>query len=586
MNKFTLERKNTKLFWKKSVIWNFAYAVLNYLLFEFTQTQTREQWKQAIYPLIINLLITAIFSFSIFYLMIAYLGTYLDKKEEFFHKSEKLSSKERTILFVHISNFPTKIFVASFFYYFFQSLIFVFLIQEIFYGNFLNQNLGIIIFTFIYTSYFFAVLSYASSESYYAKINSEIFANGIEKSFIYKKKSFGIPFGAKCVIFIAIPILLATIYNFCIFSKFLDAYGIVENLIDAREKIIIANIFNCAMILLCSRIYYKQYKSNIMNLQKIATNFLEGKNENFEKNISLNNKIQYNIYLLEEIIKQYSTLISKAQKIGTDIFESTTSLAAISNQLSNNSKMQSGFVNGFKNTMKDAYELSKNITNLTNEVSKGTISTEENVLRTYEVLQKNIKQMNSIKKSNQLIIDEISKFMEQMKNVDEIASLIYNIAEQTKNVALNTTLEAISSSQSEKNSENNSENFNIVSIEIKRLSNSTAESIRQIHFYIDDIQKISHLLLETSDKTTINIQEYAKFIDELENQYNSIKSSSEEVAKKANDISNTVEEQTVSFRQIVGTLDQIGESIESFSESAQTIKTNIEEINNVAKNLT
>lgn len=582
MSKIIIERKNTSLIWKKCIIWNFVYTVLNYLLLAFTQSKTHSQWKEFIYPFVINLLITAIFSFSIFYLMIAYLGNYLDKKEKFFHNSEKLSSKERTILFVNISNFPAKIFTGSFIYYFFQSIIFLFLIQEIFYKNLLIENLSIIIFIFIYSSYICALINYALTESYYAKVNSEIFANGIEKSFIYTKKSFGIPFSVKCIMFIAIPIIFATIYTFCIFSNFLDFYGSVNNLIDAREKIITANIFNCAVILLCTRIYYKQYKSNISAFQNIATNFLEEKNESIKTEISLNNKIQYNIYILEEIIKQYSALISKVQKTGFSIFESTTSLAAISNQLSNNSKMQSGFVNGFKNTMKDAYELSKNIANLTAEVSKGTISTQENVLKTYEILQKNIKQMNSIKESNQLIIDEISRFMEQMKSVDEIASLIYNIAEQTKNVALNTTLEAISSSQSEKNSEN----FNIVSIEIKRLSNSTAESIRQIHFYIDDIQKISRLMLESSDKTTINIQEEAEFIDELENQYNSIKISSEDIAKKANDISNTVEEQTISFRQIVGTLDQIGESIENFSQSAQTIKTNIEEINNVAKNLT
>lgn len=582
MSKIMVERKNTSLIWKKCIIWNFVYTALNYLLFAFTQSKTHSQWKEFIYPFVINLLITAIFSFSIFYLMIAYLGNYLDKKEKFFHNSEKLSSKERTILFVNISNFPAKIFTGSFIYYFLQSIIFLFLIQEFFYKNLLIENLSTIIFTFIYTSYICALINYALTESYYAKVNSEIFANGIEKTFIYRKKSAGIPFSVKCIMFIALPIIFATIYTFCIFSNFLDFYGSVNNLIDAREKILIANIFNCAVILLCARIYYKQYKSNISTFQNIATNFLEEKNESIKTKISLNNKIQYNIYILEEIIKQYSALISKVQKTGFSIFESTTSLAAISNQLSNNSKMQSGFVNGFKNTMKDAYELSKNITNLTAEVSKGTISTQENVLKTYEILQKNIKQMNSIKESNQLIIDEISRFMEQMKSVDEIASLIYNIAEQTKNVALNTTLEAISSSQTEKNSEN----FNIVSIEIKRLSNSTAESIRQIHFYIDDIQKISRLMLESSDKTTINIQEEAEFIDELENQYNSIKSSSEDIAKKANDISNTVEEQTISFRQIVGTLDQIGESIENFSQSAQTIKTNIEEINNVAKNLT
>ena len=329
MSKIMIERKNTSLIWKKCIIWNFVYTALNYLLFAFTQSKTHNQWKEFIYPFVINLLITAIFSFSIFYLMIAYLGNYLDKKEKFFHNSEKLSSKERTILFVNISNFPTKIFTGSFIYYFLQSIIFLFLIQEFFYKNLLIENLSTIIFTFIYTSYICALINYVLTESYYAKVNSELFANGIEKSFIYRKKSVGIPFSVKCIMFIALPIIFATIYTFCIFSNFLDFYGSVNNLIDAREKILIANIFNCAVILLCARIYYKQYKSNISTFQNIATNFLEEKNESIKTKISLNNKIQYNIYILEEIIKQYSALISKVQKTGFSIFESTTSLAAI-----------------------------------------------------------------------------------------------------------------------------------------------------------------------------------------------------------------------------------------------------------------
>ncbi len=579
---FIKNKKNTNFYFKKNLVWNFLFTLLSYWLFIFTQTKTRLSFAELSYPLLITIASSFILLFTVYYFLVAQIGKNLDMNEQYFSSPESLNEKDRTKLFVNISNFPKRIFLMSIIYYFAQSLIALFLSEQILDTGFLLKDIGILLFTLFYAAYFEAVLNYSVSEAYYSKINAKIFACGIEKNLIKTKKSFGVSLSARCTMFLAMPVLLAAVYTFCIFFKFCNPDTTIEKLIDPREKMIIAAAFNCTVVIFLSLLYYHQYRQNLTKLQDGTINLLKENKEKFNFEISLSNQIEYNIYLLSEKIDIYSDLVDQTQKISSRIFESTNSLSAISNQVAINSQTQNGFVSSFKNTMKDAYDLSRNILNLTNEVSSGTIDTRQNVKDAFSVLQNNINQIDSIKKSNLIVIKGIAGLSDKIKSIDEIASLIYNIAEQTKTVALNARLEAMSASSSK----TDSESFNIVSNEIKRLAESTTESIQEIRSYIAGIQQSSKELLSTSEKSTVIIQEESSLISELESQYKSIEMSAENVAEKANDISSTVEEQTVSFRQIVTTLNQISESIESFTKSAQTIKSSIESINSVAKELT
>ncbi len=579
---FIKNKKNTNFYFRKNLIWNFLFIMLSYWLFIFTQTKTRRNMAELSYSLLITLASSFILLFTVYYFLIAQIGKTLDLNEQYFSSPESLNIKDRTKLFLAISNFPKKIFFMSIIYYFAQNLTALYLSEQILRTNFLLKDFGILFFTLFYAAYFEAILNYSVSEAYYSKINTKIFACGIEKDLIKTKKSFGIPLSARCTMFIGMPVLLAAIYTFCIFFKFFNPDTNSANTIDPREKMIIAAIFNCTVVIFLSILYYRQYRQNLTKLQDGTINLLNGSKEKFNFKISLSNQIEYNIYLLSEKIDIYSKLTDETQKISSKIFESTNSLSAISNQVAMNSQTQNSFVSSFKNTMKDAYDLSRNILNLTNEVSSGTVDTKQNVKDAFSVLQNNINQIDSIKKSNLIVIEGITGLSDKMKSIDEIASLIYDIAEQTKTVALNAGLEAISASKNEENFGN----FNIVSNEIKRLAESTTESIQEIRSYIAGIQQSAKNLLSASEKSTVTIQEESSLISELASQYKSIEESAEIAAEKSNDISSTIEEQTVSFRQIVTTLNQISESIESFTKSAQTIKGSIGSINSVAKELT
>ena len=78
-----------------------------------------------------------------------------------------------------------------------------------------------------------------------------------------------------------------------------------------------------------------------------------------------------------------------------------------------------------------------------------------------------------------------------MNGIWDIVGIINNVADQTKIIAFNAELEASSSGEAGKN-------FHIVATEIRRLSDTILDSIKEIKIVIDEIQKPLTALFSTA----------------------------------------------------------------------------------------
>lgn len=129
--------------------------------------------------------------------------------------------------------------------------------------------------------------------------------------------------------------------------------------------------------------------------------------------------------------------------------------------------------------------------------------------------------------TNSYIQEEVSKTYDESKNTDEILKFIENIAKKTNLLGLNAAIESARAGEAGKG-------FNVVAKEIRKLSLSSSESIKEINETLKNIQ----------DSVT-------------------------EISKRINNSQDVFEEQVSSIEEITATIENLNQSALSLKKAAQ-----------------
>lgn len=195
------------------------------------------------------------------------------------------------------------------------------------------------------------------------------------------------------------------------------------------------------------------------------------------------------------------------------------------------------------------------------EIREAMNSITEAVRSGSEALQSNVRDLQEIRNMNMLTTEGIKKLNTKMNGIWDIVGIISNVADQTKIIAFNAELEASSSGEAGKN-------FHIVATEIRRLSDTIIDSIKEIKNIIDEIQNASDRLILDSEKGTRQIDASCENARSLERGFGSIMATSRASgAENAQEIKKYAGQVVSSGGKIFDTLQQIAHGIEEFSQN-------------------
>ncbi|MBQ0039270.1 MAG: methyl-accepting chemotaxis protein [Treponema sp.] len=491
--------------------------------------------------------------------------------------------EERTELFMSLTHYPTLTSVVTFIY---ASLTTLFLCMAYHFIPAIGLDIisaRISYIACLFGSYITALIIFHFCERITKKHIEAVLKTGISQQLLKRKTFFGtkktyygISVLTRCIMFLFIPVVFSNILSYYILKQgYMVFNGIVLGPIDQIIRIIVANVLQIILSGSLILLFKHHMERNNNQLREVSMELLETGNPNTELKTTLSDQIQYNVYLLGSVISHYKALMDKFSDIGKDVLHSTEDLSIISGKISTSSVEQSADVKEILSTMEDSNALSKNVASRISEVSEGTDKTKDEVSEAFNLLKENIQCLDDINDSNQGVIDGIKDLSTQVDNIDDIVTIIKDIADQTKIIAFNAELEAVSNGK-------NGRNFHIVATEIRRLANNTMESIEKIQSYIENIKSASRDLIFSSEQSTDFIHEEASISKQLETQFGGIMESSNDTNEKATEISGIIEQQTASFNQIVITLRQISSGIESFAQSTKTITNTVNEMKNIA----
>ncbi len=117
--------------------------------------------------------------------------------------------------------------------------------------------------------------------------------------------------------------------------------------------------------------------------------------------------------------------------------------------------------------------------------------------------------MDSLEQSSSASIESVTSLSERANEINNIITLIKDIAEQTNLLALNAAIEAARAGE-------HGRGFAVVADEVRKLADRTQKAIGEISIVIKSIQQETHDMIEKSDSMSSNIGEMTGFVSVLQ----------------------------------------------------------------------
>ncbi|MFP3041428.1 methyl-accepting chemotaxis protein [Treponema primitia] len=263
-----------------------------------------------------------------------------------------------------------------------------------------------------------------------------------------------------------------------------------------------------------------------------------------------------------------------ASRVSTSVFD----LSASAREITTTANEQSASVSEIVSTMEGSKEMSEQVAAKTAEVAELAVKTRELSQRGAELREANQEMMQDIRDQNNKIIDEIKNLAEMLGRISEAIGIIDNIADQTKLIAFNASLEASSSGEA-------GARFAVVASEIRRFADNVVDSTGEIKQRIEEVQAASQSLITEANNGSMQIDEGYDHMVEQKEVFENILENSKSVAVNSQQISDLSRKQEFASAQIFTTLQEISAGVKQFVIAMSSTSKIADNLNVMSKEL-
>jgi len=270
-------------------------------------------------------------------------------------------------------------------------------------------------------------------------------------------------------------------------------------------------------------------------------------------------------------VEQTRSMAKTIKKSSDDIFLS-------SKNIFNTANNQAASIHEIESIINENTQIAGDISEKTANVSTIAARTENDIIQGFSVLERNVDQLDDIKKKNDSVIAGIINLGNKILKIRDIIKNINMITDQTKVIAFNAALEAASAGERGKR-------FSVVATEVNRLADDIASLTRQIREQVEEIQNFSSSLIISSEESADKISEGNNLIKELEDIFKEIRSGAEVTSNQAQTITISTHKQLKSTEQINIAISDISKGLTNFIQSTRLASSSAEELTEIIKEL-
>lgn len=273
-----------------------------------------------------------------------------------------------------------------------------------------------------------------------------------------------------------------------------------------------------------------------------------------------------------------SKTVEQSRIMSETIRKSTDEIFLSSKDVFSNANNQAASVQEIESTIKENARIAGEIVEKTTSVAAIASKMENDVAHGFELLERNINQLENIKSKNDGVISGIIALGNKITKIRDIVKKINTITDQTKVIAFNAALEAASAGDKGRR-------FSVVADEVNRLANDIAALTDQIKENVEEIQNSSSTLIISSEESSDQIILGNNLIKELEEIFCKIRSGAEITSNQAQIITISSQKQQKSTDQINVAIADISKGLTNFIHSTRVSTSSAEELTQLMNEL-
>lgn len=183
-------------------------------------------------------------------------------------------------------------------------------------------------------------------------------------------------------------------------------------------------------------------------------------------------------------------------------------------------------------------------------------------------VEKSIQGMNLLRDKMQAISQSILDLSMQTQQVGEITAVVNTLAQQSKMLALNASIEAAKAGEAGKG-------FAVVAIEVKNLAEQSEQSTAQVQKILEDIRRGAEKSVMVSEEGARGVDESSKLIENASEVIHNLNNMISEASIASQQIEASIRQEAVSIEQITAGMNEINQVTSSFVTSVKETSTAI-----------
>lgn len=226
-------------------------------------------------------------------------------------------------------------------------------------------------------------------------------------------------------------------------------------------------------------------------------------------------------------------------------------------------------------TTSSVHEISSKIAHINNEmknVTEMTLKTADKALEGNQIVTHAIAQMDLINTKIGTATEVVNVLGNRSREIDNIISLITNIAGQTNLLALNAAIEAARAGEQGKG-------FAVVADEVRKLAEQSEAAAKQISVIIREIQKETSTTVKVMGESANSAQEGIVMVNKAEKTFFEIQQAIQSISSQSQGVSTAIAAISQDAVTVVESVKNIAHSTTETSGSTQTVAATTEEQN-------
>ena len=277
-------------------------------------------------------------------------------------------------------------------------------------------------------------------------------------------------------------------------------------------------------------------KNEITTFTNAFSNMLNGLSNTFK---TIRNKTGN----LEHVVDDINESADKVGGSSTTIAKSIAEISASSEQqkASNDEVMlaMNEMATGIQRLADTTSTIAASSSDMTSLVESSVISSQEVV-----------EQIQSVESSVMRTSEHVREMGEKFNSIEEMVSVITNIADQTNLLALNAAIEAARAGEAGKG-------FAVVADEVRKLAEMSRRSADDIHHHLQSFLKITERALSEMNRSTEDVKEGSAAVALIGEKLNQILVSVENVNEQIQDDSAVIQQMSASTEEVLASTEQV-----------------------------